>query len=157
MATDTPASTRPDEVHCSIERSLKVLGERWTLLVLREAFAGRTRFSDFQAALGVAPDVLTQRLGTLMAAGILEKRPYREATSRARFAYHLTTAGEEVKIVLGALQQWGDSHCPHPDGPLARRVSSASGRPLRVAFVDDRGEESSLADADIGAPLESRD
>jgi DNA-binding HxlR family transcriptional regulator len=151
MATD--ASARQDEVYCSVARSLQVLGDRWTLLVLREALAGRTRFSEFRAELGIAPDVLTQRLTTLTEAGILEKRPYREATSRARFGYHLTEAGEEVKIILGALQQWGDAHRPHPDGPLVQRVNARSGRPLRVTFVDDRGAEAALADTDIAAPV----
>ncbi|GGK24523.1 hypothetical protein GCM10011583_65660 [Streptomyces camponoticapitis] len=98
---------------------------------------------------------LSQRLATLTEAGILEKRPYREATSRARFGYYLTEAGQEVKIIVGALQQWGDAHRPHPDGPLARRVNTRTGRPLRVAFVDDRGEETALANADIGAPVVS--
>jgi DNA-binding HxlR family transcriptional regulator len=150
MATDS--SDRADEVYCSVARSLQVLGDRWTLLVLREALVGRTRFSEFQSALGIAPDVLTQRLATLTEAGILEKRPYREAKSRARFGYYLTEAGKEVKIIVGALQQWGDTHRPHPDGPPARRVNVQSGRSLRVAFVDDRGEEAAPADADISAP-----
>jgi DNA-binding HxlR family transcriptional regulator len=154
MATDS--SARADEVYCSIARSLQVFGDRWTLLVLREVFAGRTRFSEFRAELGIAPDVLTQRLITLTEAGIVEKRPYREATSRVRFGYHLTEAGEDVKIVLGALQQWGDTHRAHPDGPLVRRVNARSGRPLRVAFVDDLGDETALTDVDIGAPVSPR-
>lgn len=154
MATDS--SDGADEVYCSVARSLQVLGDRWTLLVLREALMGRTRFSEFQSALGIGPDMLAQRLTTLTEAGILEKRAYREAKSRARFGYYLTEAGQEVKIIVGALQQWGDTHTPHPDGPLARRVNTQSGRPLRVAFIDDLGEEAALADADIGAPAVNR-
>jgi DNA-binding HxlR family transcriptional regulator len=69
--------------------------------------------------------MLTQRLTTLTEAGILEKRPYREAKSRARSGYYLTEAGAEVKIIVGALQQWGDTHHPHPDGPLARQRQRA--------------------------------
>jgi DNA-binding HxlR family transcriptional regulator len=123
---------------CSIARSLEVLGERWTFLILREALSGTTRFADFRAVLGVAPDVLSDRLATLVAAGVLEKRPYREPGARARDSYHLTDAGRELKVVLGALQQWGDEHRPYEPGPTVVR-RSADGRPLRVAFVDDDG------------------
>jgi DNA-binding HxlR family transcriptional regulator len=125
---------------CSIARSLEVLGERWTFLILREALSGTSRFADFRAALGVAPDVLTDRLATLVAAGVLEKRPYREPGARARDSYHLTRAGHELQIALGALQQWGDDHRPYDPGPTVVR-RSADGRPLHVAFVDEDGAE----------------
>src|SRR6266516_5933377 len=122
---------------CSIARSLDVLGERWTFLVLREAFSGVTRFADFRAVLGVAPDVLSDRLSTLVEAGVLTRQPYREPGSRSRFSYHLTPAGRELLVVLGALQQWGDEHLPPPGGPTIVRRNRRSGRPLRVDFVDD--------------------
>jgi DNA-binding HxlR family transcriptional regulator len=125
---------------CSIARSLEVLGERWTFLILREALSGTTRFADFRAALGVAPDVLSDRLATLVAAGVLEKRPYREPGTRARDSYHLTPAGRELQVVLGALQQWGDEHRPYEPGPTVVR-RTADGRPVRVGFVDDEGRE----------------
>jgi DNA-binding HxlR family transcriptional regulator len=125
---------------CSIARSLEVLGERWTFLILREALTGTTRFADFRSTLGVAPDVLSDRLATLVAAGVLEKRPYREPGARARDSYHLTPAGRELTIVLGALQQWGDEHRPYEPGPTVLR-RSADGRPLRVGFVDGEGRE----------------
>jgi DNA-binding HxlR family transcriptional regulator len=125
---------------CSIARSLTVLGERWTFLVLREAFLGTTRFADFRDHLGVAPDVLSDRLSTLVEAGVLEKRPYQEAGARARFSYHLTPTGEELRVVLGALQQWGDVHLPQRSGPSYLRRSANDDRPLHVAFVDDSGQ-----------------
>ena len=81
---------------CSIARSLVVLGERWSLLIVREAFSGVTRFADFRAALGVAPDVLTERLRTLVETGVLERRPYREPGCRPRHDYHLTPAGRDL-------------------------------------------------------------
>jgi DNA-binding HxlR family transcriptional regulator len=130
---------------CSIARSLEVLGEKWTFLVVREALFGVTRFADFRARLGVAPDVLTARLARLVDAGVLEKVPYQEPGARQRFEYRLTDAGRELQIVLGALQQWGDAHCPHEAGPtIVRR--SAAGRPLDVAFVDDRDRAVPLDD-----------
>lgn len=125
---------------CSIARSLEVLGERWTFLILREALSGTTRFADFRAALGVAPDVLSDRLATLVASGVLEKRPYREPGARARDSYHLTEAGRELQVVLGALQQWGDEHRPYEPGPTVLR-RTADGRPVHVGFVDDEGRE----------------
>ncbi|MFD3588177.1 winged helix-turn-helix transcriptional regulator [Streptomyces sp. NPDC058683] len=70
-----------------------------------------------------------------------------------RMAYHLTPAGRELMVVVGALQQWGDQHRPHPDGPLVRRSSRTSGRALRVAFVDDEGREAPLDDVDLSAPV----
>ncbi|HEX4361786.1 MAG TPA: helix-turn-helix domain-containing protein [Pseudonocardia sp.] len=125
---------------CSIARSLEVLGERWSLLIVREAFSGVTRFADFRAALGVAPDVLTERLRTLVEAGVLERRPYREPGSRPRHDYHLTPAGRDLRLVLAALQQWGDEHCPSPGGPTVVRRTGDGGRAVRVAFVDDADE-----------------
>src|SRR4051794_28734394 len=101
-----------DSTSCAIARSLAVLGERWTMLILREAFNGTTRFAQFRDNLGVAPDVLTDRLATLVEYGVLEREPYREPGARTRYAYHLTPAGAELRLVLGALQQWGDAHLP---------------------------------------------
>jgi DNA-binding HxlR family transcriptional regulator len=129
-----------DEPACSIERSLTVLGERWTLLILRECFAGVARFADFRARLGIAPNLLSARLATLVEAGVVETRPYQEDGSRTRDGYHLTEAGKELKLVLAALQQWGDEFMPRPSGSSALRRSVADDRPVRVAFVDDRDE-----------------
>jgi DNA-binding HxlR family transcriptional regulator len=133
---------------CSIARSLEVLGEKWTLLVIREAHAGVTRFADFRDGLGIAPDILTSRLGTLVDAGVLERVPYQEPGSRQRHEYHLTAAGRELKVVLGALQQWGDTHRPHSDGPADRR-RTPDGRALDVAFVDERGHAVPLPEVRI--------
>ncbi|MEU6218946.1 helix-turn-helix domain-containing protein [Streptomyces sp. NPDC047022] len=139
----------PDRPRCSIERSLTLLGDRWTLLVIREAMAGRTRFSDFRDALGIATDLLTQRLAALVEAGVLERRGYQEPGRRARFDYHLTPAGRDLTVVLGALQQWGDLYRPPEGGPSALRRSRATGRPLGVAFVDDRGGAVDLGDVEF--------
>jgi DNA-binding HxlR family transcriptional regulator len=134
---------------CSIARSLEVLGERWTFLILREAFSGVTRFADFRAALGIAPDVLSDRLSTLVESGILTKQPYREPGARSRFSYHLTPAGHELLVVLGALQQWGDDHLPNPGGPTIVRRSRRTGRSLRVDFVDDNGRKVRYKDVEF--------
>lgn len=128
------------ETPCSIARTLEVLGERWTFLVVREALSGTTRFADFRVTLGVAPDILTNRLNTLVEAGVLERRPYQEEGRRTRHEYHVTPAGRELRVVLGALQQWGDAHRPYSKGPTVIR-RSADDRPLHVAYVDDEGRE----------------
>src|SRR3981081_179743 len=137
----TVSRTPRAEPTCSVARALEVLGERWTFLILREAFSGITRFADFRAALGVAPHVLSDRLAPLAQAGVLEKQPYREPGARVRFSYHLTPAGRELRVVLCALQQWGDEHVPHEAGPTIIRRTVEGNRPVRVAFVDDTGSE----------------
>ncbi len=140
MDLDTP---------CAIGRSLAVLGERWTLLVLREACLGSTRFAQFRNALRVAPDVLTDRLGTLVSYGVLTREPYQEPGSRTRYEYRLTPAGEELRIVLGGLQQWGDAHLPWPEGPSVLRRERHTGRSVRIGFVDESGREVPLDDVEL--------
>jgi DNA-binding HxlR family transcriptional regulator len=139
----------PTEPSCSIARSLGVLGERWTILVLREAMWGVTRFADFRAALGVAPDVLTDRLATLVEYGVLTRAAYQEPGQRTRSAYELTPAGRELAVVLGALQQWGDDHLPRTDGPTVVRRAHSTGRPVHVGFIDDRRREVALDNVDF--------
>jgi DNA-binding HxlR family transcriptional regulator len=134
----TRAASRANS-RCSIARSLSVLGERWTFLILREAFLGTTRFADFRDHLGVAPDVLSDRLATLVDSDVLEKQPYQEAGSRVRYSYHLTPAGKELRVVLGALQQWGDEHLAPRGGPTYLRRAADDDRALHVAFVDEGG------------------
>jgi DNA-binding HxlR family transcriptional regulator len=129
------AKTVDEGVRCSIARSLQVLGEKWTLLVVREALWGQTRFSEFRQALGVAPDVLADRLATLVAHGVLERRPYRVDGGREREEYVLTPAGEDLRVVLGALNAWGDQHRPSPAGPASTFVEAATGEPVSLAFA----------------------
>ena len=127
---------------CSIARSLEVLGQKWSVLVLREAILrGRTRFAEFRAELGVAPDVLTDRLARLVEAGILERRPYREAGERERVEYVLTEAGWALKPVLAAISAWGDEYRPSGFGPAAIYTERETGAPVRLAFLDGEGGE----------------
>ena len=126
---------------CGIARSLGVLGERWTFLIVREALFGSTRFAQFRETLGVAPDVLTSRLNRLVEAGVMERVPYQEPGSRSRTAYELTPAGRDLQVVLGALQLWGDRHIPRPEGPSVERRTREGGRPVHVGFVNDQGRE----------------
>ena len=137
------------ESSCSIARSLGVLGERWTFLILREAFLGATRFAEFRDRLGVAPDVLSERLATLVEYGVMEREPYREPGARSRSAYRLTPAGRELQVVLSALQQWGDEHLPRPEGPSMLRRVRGTDRPVHVGYVDGSGREVQPADVAV--------
>lgn len=141
--------TLEKDQRCSIARSLEVLGEKWTLLVVREASWGRTRFSEFRQALGVAPDVLADRLATLVDVGVLERRPYRVDGGRQREEYVLTPAGEDLRIVLGALKTWGDEHRPAATGRGSTFVETATGDPVTLSFVTSDGRR--LAPAEVAA------
>jgi DNA-binding HxlR family transcriptional regulator len=104
----------PDQV-CSIARSLEVIGERWTLLILRDAVVGLTRFEEFQAELGIASNVLTNRLKRLCDEEVLERVPDPERPGRPK--YVLTDKGRELAPALIVLMKWGDRHYPTPGGP----------------------------------------
>ena len=130
-----------DLEHCSIRRALDVLGEKWTLLVLREAFYGLTRFDDFARALGCGRGVLSARLKTLTEAGILERREYKEPDQRARSEYRLTDKGRDLFPAVLALSQWNERWTPPPDGPVARVLSRKSARPVTVVMTADPAVE----------------
>jgi DNA-binding HxlR family transcriptional regulator len=100
--------------NCSIARALELVGERWTLLILRESFLGTRRFDDFQRELGVARNVLQTRLERLVDAGTLARVPYQERP--VRYEYRLTRKGVDLWPVIVALLKWGDKHAA-PDGP----------------------------------------
>jgi DNA-binding HxlR family transcriptional regulator len=134
---------------CSIARTLSVVGERWTILILREALFGASRFAEFRDRLGVAPDVLSDRLATLVEFGVMSREPYREPGARSRFAYRLTPAGRELQVVLSALQQWGDEHLPRPEGPTMLRRVRGTDCPVRVGYLDEQGQEVPLADVAV--------
>ena len=133
--------TKLQDSSCSVARSLSVLGERWTLLIIREALSGSTRFETFRDNLGLAPNVLSERLNTLVEHGVLRREEYREPGRRTRYEYFLTDTGYELHVVVGALQQWGDVHLPRPEGPSVIRQQQTTAAPVRVAFVDDKGRE----------------
>ena len=123
---------------CAIARSIGLLGDRWSLLIVRDAFEGVTRFAEFRDSLGISSDVLSDRLANLVENGVLEKVSYQEPGERTRWAYELTTAGRELLVVVGGLQAWGERHLPWSEGASLLRRTKSSGRPVRVAFVDDR-------------------
>lgn len=94
------------DLNCSIAQTLEIVGDWWTLLIVRDAFLGIRRFEDFVDRLGIARNVLTTRLDTLVGAEIFERRPYDEG--RGRFDYLLTDKGRALWPVITAMRQWGD-------------------------------------------------
>src|SRR5581483_1252543 len=127
---------------CSIARSLEVIGDRWTLLVVRDLMLGHSRFDELLDSLGIASNVLADRLSRLVDEAIVERVPYSERPER--FEYRLTQKGRELGLVLLALMQWGDRHISKKPPRIARRRSDRS----RVSVV--------LVAAD-GSPVEPGD
>ncbi len=145
MPRQSPALAQTIENPCAIVRSLGVLTDTWTFLIVRESFLGARTFAQFRDALGIASDVLSARLASLVEHGVLERNPYREPGQRTRDAYDLTSAGADLTTVLVAMQQWGHAHVPQ--GPELRVVPLTDGqRPVRARLVDDRGQEVDAGD-----------
>lgn len=128
----------PDSLTCSISSTLQVIGEKWTLLILRDAFRGVRRFDDFATDLGIARNLLTDRLAKLVEHGILAKAPYQERP--VRYEYRLTAKGFDLSPALVAFMHWGDKHLAGDDPPVVL-VHDACGEPLDQVFVCWRCDE----------------
>jgi DNA-binding HxlR family transcriptional regulator len=120
---------------CSIARSLELVGDRWTLLIVRDLNFGRNRFDQLLESLGVASNTLAERLSRLVDEDIVERVRYNERPER--FEYRLTEKGDELGLVLLALMQWGDQYISDKPPRIARRRSDKS--PISVALVDRDG------------------
>ena len=133
------------DMNCSVAQCLEVIGEWWTMLIVRDAFLGVTRFEDFHERLGISRNVLNQRLGHLLDAGVLERVPYSDHPPR--FDYRLTDKGRDLWQVLTAMRQWGDRWTAEDGPPLeivhtecghvaeAVATCSACGEPLSAPAV----------------------
>lgn len=124
---------------CGLSLVSEVVGDRWTLLILREALYGVQRFEDIVADLGASRSVLTQRLNTMLEQGILKKVPYREDGSRTRFAYRLTELGLDLALPLFVLADWGNRHLLKTDEPPVWMQDRETGERLGLAFIDQEG------------------
>lgn len=118
---------------CPVARTASLIGERWTLLILRDAFLGVRRFEDFQASLGVTRHVLAGRLRKLVGAGVLRRAAYQERPRR--YEYRLTDKGRALYPVLLAVIHWGETQTPAPGGPIIVRRHKRCGAPLAPAMV----------------------
>src|SRR5213080_3556408 len=127
--------------NCSIARTLTVLGEKWTLLIIRESFYGATRFEQFHGVLNCPRNLLSERLSKLVEEGILERSEYREPGSRARNEYRVTDMGRELTQILLALREWGDRHKADAEGPPVLVRHAGCGKELRVTLTCASGHE----------------
>jgi DNA-binding HxlR family transcriptional regulator len=124
-----------DQMQCPVARSLDRVGEWWSILILRDAFYGLTRFDQFAQSLGIAPNMLTRRLKALCEAGLMERRLYQERP--ARYEYVLTDKGRDFRPVLWTLFAWGNRHLA-PEGESVSLVDSETGLPVDPVVVDRR-------------------
>jgi DNA-binding HxlR family transcriptional regulator len=141
------------DMQCPIARSLERVGEWWSILILRDAFRGLTRFDQFQSSLGIAPNMLTRRLNALVDSGLLERRAYSEHPPR--FEYLLTDRGRDFRPVLWSLLAWGNKHFA-PEGPSIVIVDSKTGEQADPVLVDRRTGRPLVEPAFRSAPTRSQ-
>ena len=115
-----------EHFNCSLAQTLSVIGERWTMLIIRDAFFGLRRFEEFHRDLGIARNVLSDRLKKLLRAGILEKS---EGSGHAD--YRLTNKGLALQPIMVAMTHWGDTYMPHPEGKRLTFVDRKEGKPIK--------------------------
>jgi DNA-binding HxlR family transcriptional regulator len=133
------------EMDCSVAQTLEIVGEWWSLLIVRDTFLGIRRFEDFQRHLGIARNVLTERLQRLVDEGILERRAYQ--ANPERFEYRLTEKGVDLYPVIVALMQWGDKWASGDEGPPVVLTHKACGHEgLPVLTCAQCGEETTARD-----------
>ncbi|WP_416968128.1 winged helix-turn-helix transcriptional regulator [Streptomyces sp. 4F14] len=134
-----------DSQLCSIARTLEVVGERWTLLIIRDAQLGLRRFEEFQDSLGIARNVLTNRLSKLVDDGLLERVCYQERP--ARYEYRPTEKTRDLLAAILGLMHWGDEHAADPAGPPRIASHVGCGGDVRERLVCTRCEQTVGADA----------
>ena len=134
-----------DSSVCSVARTLELVGDAWTVLVLRDLFDGLRRFDEIADHLGVARNVLTRRLNTLVDGGLVERREYREPGSRTRQEYRLTPRGRSLRPVLLALMEFGDEHLA-VEGPPVRFEHDDCGGDVRLVLECEHGHRLSSPD-----------
>lgn len=130
-----------DSRACSVARTASFLGQRWTLVILRDLMNGVRRFDELQAHLGVARDILSSRLEELVTHGLVEKVPYREPGARTRTEYRLTEAGWELRTIMISIMHWGDKHLAGPEGPPMRVVHASCGDEVNVRIECAQGHD----------------
>jgi DNA-binding HxlR family transcriptional regulator len=120
-------------MQCPVARTLERVGEWWSILILRDALHGLTRFDQFQKSLDIAPNMLTRRLNSLVESGLLERRQYSERPPRHE--YILTDLGRDFRSILVALNAWGNKHFA-PEGPSVLLIDSTTGEEAEPVMID---------------------
>ncbi|MHC3474740.1 winged helix-turn-helix transcriptional regulator [Streptomyces sp. 7R007] len=137
---------------CPVMRTVDLIGDRWTLLILRDAFSGIRRFSQFQRSLGIAKNILSDRLARLVAAGVLRTEPADDGTSYR--AYALTDEGVELFDLIVAFRQWGERHAIEPGTSYRPLIDLRTGRPLaRLTYTRPDGTPVHYDETRLGDPL----
>lgn len=131
-------------MHCSIARTLDAIGDRWSLLIIRDAFYGVRRFDDFQKGLGVARNVLTDRLQKLVDRGVLERRQYEERPPR--FEYRLSESGRDLVGVVLVMMRWGDRWTSEGDAPVTIIHTGCGHETQPVVACSECGDELKLGE-----------
>jgi DNA-binding HxlR family transcriptional regulator len=134
-----------DVATCTVGAALSIVGEKWTFLVLREAFNGIRRFDDMQRRTGAPRQVLSSRLSRLLDEGILRKTPYQEPGQRLRHEYRLTEKGMDLYPVIAALMAWGDKYAAPPGGPPVLLTHRDCGSAVTVQLGCEDGHVASSA------------
>jgi DNA-binding HxlR family transcriptional regulator len=143
-----------DDQICSLARALEVVGERWTLLIVRDAMNGVTRFEDFQTSLDVARNTLTDRLSLLVRYGVFDRVLYQERPERHE--YRLTRRGRDLVTAIVALMEWGDTHRPDPGGPPRRIEHAGCGGRVVSRLYCSRCKELTRPDRIVSRPGRGR-
>ena len=130
-----PQRVTHERAECPVARAVDIMGDRWSLLIVRDAFDGISRFSEFQRNLGLAKNILSSRLRELVAHGILEVRP--AADGSAYHEYALTEKGRDLFVILVSLRQWGEDHLFEPAEPHSVLLDTKSNEPVRKLEVRD--------------------
>jgi DNA-binding HxlR family transcriptional regulator len=146
-----PAALDWSADNCTIGRAMEILGERWTVVVLREIFSGLRRFDEMRERTGIPRQVLSNRLALLVEQGILRRQPYQEPGARVRYEYRLTEKGIDLYPILVAVREWGDRYLADPGGPPLLTVHRDCGAPVRVELRC--GEGHRLGSAREAVPL----
>ncbi len=136
-----PAALDVSVENCTIARAMEILGEKWTVVVLREVFTGVRRFDDMRERTGIPRQVLANRLSMLVDVGVLRKAPYREPGTRERMEYRLTDKGLALYPVLVAVREWGDRYLADPEGPPLATVHRDCGAEVRVHLRCEAGHD----------------
>ncbi|MBN8647488.1 MAG: helix-turn-helix transcriptional regulator [Caulobacterales bacterium] len=124
---------------CGMAQSAFVFGDKWILLIMREAFYAVVRFEDIQKDLSIPRAILTNRLGRLIDLGIMTKQPYQEAGARVRHSYHLTLKGRKAFKILAAMMEWGDEYLIQ--NPKMQIVDGTTKSHLRLGLINELGQE----------------
>lgn len=141
MTTERPPALAYSAENCTVGRAMAVLGERWTVLVIREVFNGVRRFDDMRERTAIPRQVLTDRLRTLVEEGVLAKVPYQVPGQRPRHEYRLTAKGLDLYPVLVAIADWGNRYLADPEGPPVQFVHRDCGGEVHQRFRCTEGHE----------------